>query len=65
MNVLSLLQLHRHPANPARNLAGAGLDRISENGLIADLPQLDPKSSTSVISSRFRVIRLQRQMKKF
>jgi len=38
------------PANPARNLTGAGLGRISENGQISNLPE--PKSGTTHINIR-------------
>jgi len=45
----AVLQLHWHPLNPARNLAVAGLGRISEkNGRIADFPELERKSGTTL-----------------
>jgi len=50
-NELNVLQLHWHPPNPARHLAGAGLGRISEKCCIPDLLEPETKSGTTVLYS--------------
>jgi len=52
LSILYMLQLHwppPNPANPARNMSGAGLGRIFANGRISDLSE--PISGTTLIST--------------
>jgi len=39
---VSILQLHQHSQNPARNLAGPNLAGFPKNGRIPDVPEPEP-----------------------
>jgi len=54
-----VVQLHCHPPNPTRNLAGAGLDRISIKMARFRICQNYAKSGTILICSEFGVCLLQ------
>jgi len=58
------LTLHWHPANPAKNLAGAGFGGISKNGWILDLPEPELKSGTTLLLLKLKKLKPSKTLNK-